>query len=85
MLVVLVVQNTTFNIYNPAASTTYSQVTCASAYCDMANACPMTAAPCPYHLQYLSPVSTDGYLVQDVMYLVPQKGGDKTATGVIFG
>lgn len=78
-------QNTTFNLYNPSNSTSSTQLTCASVYCDLAASCPSSSSQCPYHLQYLSPVSTDGYLVADMLYLVPQKGGNKTNAQVVFG
>ena len=79
------VQNVTFNIYDPSGSITYKRVECDSPYCALPGQCTVGATQCPYRLQYLSPASTEGYLVEDVMYLVQQKGGKKTATDIVFG
>ncbi|KAG0563847.1 hypothetical protein KC19_8G064100 [Ceratodon purpureus] len=78
--------DTTFNVYDASNSSSSERVTCSSPYCvDVASACSSSTMQCPYHIQYISPVTTEGYLVEDVMYLIPQKGGNKTAADVVFG
>ncbi|XP_024360626.1 aspartyl protease family protein 1 isoform X2 [Physcomitrium patens] len=77
--------SSTYNVYDPAVSTTYKGVGCGSPYCDMARQCALGSTQCPYHLQYLSPASSEGYLVDDVIYLTPQNGGDKIAIAIVFG
>jgi len=73
--------------YDPSKSSTSKSVGCTADACvsnGFANSCAANE-DCPYTIQYESSVTTKGYLVQDLMYLIPQNGGATTTTNIIFG
>lgn len=81
------VQTTHVNRYDRSKSSTSKSVGCNADACTsngFASSC-VANGDCPYTIQYQSAVTTKGYLVQDLMYLIPQNGGAATSTNIIFG
>ena len=81
------VQTTHVSRYDPSKSSTSKKIGCNTDVCSsngFASTCAANA-DCPYTIQYQSAVNTAGYLVQDLMYLTPEKGGAATTTDIIFG
>ena len=74
-----------FAVYSPAKSSTSRKVPCSSSLCD--TECSAASSSCPYSIQYLSDnTSSNGVLVEDVLYLASESGPSKiTQAPITFG
>lgn len=87
LLFLFLLQTTHVSRYDPNSSSTFKKVACNSNVCTSSGVSNTCAANgnCPYSIQYQSPARTEGYLVEDLLYLIPQKGGAATASNIVFG
>jgi hypothetical protein len=80
-------QNLQFDMYSPGNSSTSKKVPCSSSLCDLQTECSTETSSCPYSIEYLSDnTSSNGVLVEDVMYLTTESGQPKiTQAPITFG
>lgn len=76
-----------FDMYSPRKSSTSRKVPCSSSLCDPQADCSAASNSCPYSIQYLSEnTSSNGVLVEDVLYLTTESGQSKiTQAPITFG
>ena len=74
-------------MYSPRTSSTSRKVPCSSNMCDLQTECSAATNSCPYKIEYLSDnTSSNGVLVEDVLYLVTESGKSKiTQAPITFG
>lgn len=79
-------QNLKFDVYSPRKSSTSRKVPCSSNLCDLQTKC-SAGNSCPYSIEYLSDnTSSNGVLVEDVLYLATESGHSKiTQAPITFG
>ncbi|VAI35278.1 unnamed protein product [Triticum turgidum subsp. durum] len=80
--------NLKFDVYSPRKSSTSRKVPCSSSLCDLQTECNSAASKsCPYSIEYLSDnTSSNGVLVEDVLYLATESGKSKiTQAPITFG
>uniref|UniRef100_A0ACD5YD47 Uncharacterized protein n=1 Tax=Avena sativa TaxID=4498 RepID=A0ACD5YD47_AVESA len=79
--------NLQFDMYSPGNSSTSKKVPCSSSLCDLQTECSTKTSSCPYSIEYLSDnTSSNGVLVEDVMYLTSESGQPKiTQAPITFG
>ncbi|KAL3829916.1 hypothetical protein ACJIZ3_018718 [Penstemon smallii] len=65
-------QDKDLNEYNPSGSSTSKPFSCSHQLCELGPNCPNPKQQCPYTVNYYSDdTSTSGFLVEDVLHLVP--------------
>ncbi|XP_037435647.1 aspartyl protease family protein 1-like isoform X2 [Triticum dicoccoides] len=71
----------------PRKSSTSRMVPCSSDLCDLQTQCSAATNSCPYKIEYLSDnTSSNGVLVEDVLYLATESGKSKiTQAPITFG
>jgi len=79
--------NLKFDMYSTRKSSTSRKVPCSSSLCDLQNECSAATSSCPYSIQYLSDnTSSNGVLIEDVLYLATESGQSKiTQASITFG
>ncbi|KAM3259411.1 hypothetical protein ACQJBY_050938 [Aegilops geniculata] len=79
--------NLKFDVYSPRKSSTSRKVPCSSNLCDLQTECSAATNSCPYKIEYLSDnTSSNGVLVEDVLYLATESGKSKiTQAPITFG
>ncbi|VAI20595.1 hypothetical protein VPH35_084742 [Triticum aestivum] len=79
--------NLKFDVYSPRKSSTSRKVPCSSDLCDLQTQCSAATNSCPYKIEYLSDnTSSNGVLVEDVLYLATESGKSKiTQAPITFG
>jgi hypothetical protein len=80
-------QDLRFDVYSPGKSSTSRKVPCSSSLCDLQTQCGAASSSCPYSIEYLSDnTSSNGVLVEDVLYLTTESGQSKiTQAPITFG
>lgn len=67
-----IMQDKDLNEYNPSDSSTSKPLSCSHRLCKLGLNCPNPKQQCPYSVNYYSDdTSTSGFLVEDVLHLVP--------------
>lgn len=65
-------QDRDLNEYNPSGSSTSKTISCSHQICELGPNCPNPKQQCPYTVNYYTDdTSTSGFLVEDVLHLVP--------------
>ncbi|KAL7104431.1 hypothetical protein ACP275_08G244500 [Erythranthe tilingii] len=71
------------NEYSPSTSSTSKSLSCSHHLCELGLSCPNPKQQCPYTINYYSDdTSTSGFLVEDVLHLVPGHHSDASNKSV---